>query len=64
MLSTYRDPSAKLVRNDYYLGNTTVDATKFVFGDDTQVMYSCSIVWKNRMLVFGGYNMKRQVTKL
>ena len=35
-----------------------------VFGEGTQVYYSCSVTWRNQFFVFGGYNHKRQISKL
>ena len=34
----------------------------FSFESGTEVLYSCSIVWRGEMFVFGGYNYKRQVS--
>ena len=48
---------AALIRNDYYLGNLTVEIDNFQYPANTAVYYSCSLTWKNTMLVFGGMNI-------
>ena len=36
----------------------------FVFEDQTQVYYSCTLTWKNELFVFGGSPKKTQVSKI
>merc|ERR1712106_85099 len=36
----------------------------FVFGEGTEVDYSCSMTWQNELYIFGGYFKKRQISKL
>ena len=56
-LNTYfGNEKAALIRNDYYLGNLTVEIDNFDYLPRTAVYYSCSLKWKNKMLVFGGEN--------
>ena len=56
-LNTYNgQEKAALIRNDYYLGNLTVEIDNFDYLPRTAVYYSCSLKWKNKMLVFGGEN--------
>ena len=44
------------------IGNhTKVD---FRFGPATQVWNSCSIQWQNRMVVFGGFNERKQISEV
>ena len=42
-------------------GYTTLD---FQFDDDTEVYSSCSVQWRNRMIVFGGYDKMRQISEV
>ena len=37
-----------------------------LYGEDTEVFYSCSISWRNQFFVFGGFSpsLKRQISKL
>lgn len=36
----------------------------FLYGDQTEVYHSCSLVWNNEMFVFGGEHEKRQISKV
>ena len=42
-------------------GHTLID---FHFGAETDVDSSCSMQWKNQMVVFGGRNEKRQISEV
>ena len=36
----------------------------FVFGEGTEVKYSCSMTWKNELYIVGGQSKERQISKL
>ena len=36
----------------------------FSFPSDTEVYISCSLIFNNRMFVFGGWNEKRQISRV
>ena len=38
--------------------------TDFTFSSGTEVVGSCSIVWRDQMFVFGGGNQKHQISKV
>lgn len=36
----------------------------FVFGRDTEILHSCSVVWQNDLFIFGGNTQTRQISKM
>ena len=46
------------------LQDATIETSFFLMGENTQVYYSCSITWRNKHFVFGGYNEKKQISQL
>ena len=36
----------------------------FLYGEETEVKYSCSMTWKNEFYVFGGFSRMRHISKL
>ena len=36
----------------------------FTFASDTEAYLSCSLEWHNRLYVFGGYNQRRQISRV
>lgn len=37
---------------------------RFIFGEHTEVLYSCSITWHGQFFIFGGSTERRQISKL
>ena len=36
----------------------------FIIGDNTEVYNSCSLTWRGEHYVFGGWNQRRQISKI
>ena len=58
-INTYKG-NKQAVAINYAGGYKTID---FRFDDDTEVNTSCSVKWRNRMIVFGGKNDKNSEVK-
>jgi len=61
VLSTYSWDDVPIITNAAGRQDTNFD---FVFGEGTEVDYSCSMTWKNELYIFGGRSQKRQISKL
>ena len=61
VLSTYSWDDVPIITNAAGRQDTNFD---FVFGEGTEVDYSCSMTWKNELYIFGGRSKKRQISKL
>merc|ERR1711892_882316 len=61
VLSTYSWDDVPIITNAAGRQDTNFD---FVFGEGTEVDYSCSMNWKNELYIFGGRSKKRQISKL
>ena len=41
-----------------------IDDFMFVFGDETQAYASCSVTWRGQFFIYGGYDLKTQISTL
>ena len=65
-----KDKTAVLILSTRYPSNVPkitdingrVSAVNFIFGNTTEVYRSCSLVFRGRAYVYGGYNEKRQIS--
>ena len=62
-----------LILNQWYPDNPAVitnavgkddRSINFQFGENTEVMRSCSITWRNEYFIFGGSNLSTQISKV
>ena len=47
-----------------YIAEQAGDDFRFIFGEHTEVLYSCSITWHGEFFIFGGSTERRQISKL
>ena len=58
VLNTYSSSNVPLIID----GKGRSKKIGFKFGSGTQVDYSCSLVWRGKMYVFGGWEHRRQIS--
>ena len=61
VVNTYKSYNVPIITNADGREDTNFD---FVFGQGTEVRYSCSMTWNNEFYIFGGYSNTRQISKL
>ena len=49
---------------NYSTENESFTQPNFDLSPTSQVFYSCSLTWRNQMLIFGGEDLKRQISQV